>query len=110
MIPWKGTIVEQEIDALLHHHLARKGETDARPRRFRGEEGGEDFLGFLGRDRLAVVADVERVFLLRQRVVGTGASLLFPLKFNLRSARLLGVFNKVRQDLTEHILVRLDAL
>ena len=85
-------VAEQEIDTLLHHHLAREWQADARAGRFRGEEGGEYFLGFLDGDRLAVIADVEGEFLLRQRVVGTHVRLLLPLKFNLCCARLLGIF------------------
>ena len=59
VITRQGAVAEQEVDALLHHHLAREGQTDARARGFGGEEGDEDFASHLGGNGAAVVADRE---------------------------------------------------
>ncbi len=59
VITRQRAVAEPEVDALLHHHLALEGLTDARACGFGGEEGDEDFASHLGGDGTSVVADRE---------------------------------------------------
>ena len=59
VITRQRAVAEQEVDALLHHHLAREGQPDTRACGFGGEEGDEDFASHLGGNGASVVADRE---------------------------------------------------
>ena len=59
VITRQRVVAKQEVDALLHHHLAREGQSDARACGFGGEERDEDFASHLGGNGATVVADRE---------------------------------------------------
>ena len=66
MAAWMGRVGEVEHAALLYHHPATEGESDAVASALRSEERHEKRLTVLSWYRLSVVADIQEDLVLRK--------------------------------------------
>lgn len=93
MVACHIVLSQGERDGLHHEHLARDGEADARTRRLGGEEWNKHLLGNIGRDWVAIVAEIDA--LIPSNVNGCGVS------FD-------GILGQIDKNLVQHVLVSLQ--